>query len=77
VNHTDRTVGPLVAAHGASPDEAARLLGDASEIAAGNSSARLITALRQGCIDLRSWADTVAIRALEDRLASCGVAVKE
>ncbi|MGH3864852.1 MAG: hypothetical protein ACRDQ4_01720 [Pseudonocardiaceae bacterium] len=53
-------------------DEAARLLGDAGEIAAGNSSARLVTALRQGRADLRPWADTATVRALDDRLASCG-----
>ncbi|MGH3720137.1 MAG: tetratricopeptide repeat protein [Pseudonocardiaceae bacterium] len=53
-------------------DEAARLLGDAAEIAAGNSSARLVTALRQGRADLRPWADTTTVRALDDRLASCG-----
>ena len=57
-------------------DEAARLLGDAGEIAAGNSSARLITALRQGRADVQPWADTAAVRALDDRLASWGVAVQ-
>lgn len=57
-------------------DEAARLLGDASEIAAGTSSARLITTLRQGCADLRPWANTATVRVLDDRLASCGGAVK-
>jgi len=54
-------------------DEAARLLGDAAEIAAGNSSARLVTALRRGRADLRPWADTATVRTLDDRLASCGV----
>lgn len=54
-------------------DEAARLLGDAAEIAAGNSSARLVTRVRQGRADLRPWANTATVRALDDRLASCGV----
>jgi tetratricopeptide (TPR) repeat protein len=55
-------------------DEAARLLGDAGEVAAANSSARLITILRQGRADLRPWAKTAAVHALDDRLASCGLA---
>lgn len=55
-------------------DEAARLLGDVGEIAAGHSSARLTTALRQGRADLRPWANTAAVRGLDDRLTSWGVA---
>lgn len=56
-------------------DEAARLLGDAGEVAAANSSARLITVLGQGRAELQPWADTAAVRALDDRLASCGVVI--
>ncbi len=55
-------------------DEAARLLGDAGEIAARNSSARLIGMVKQAHADLRPWAHTTAVRALDDRLASCSVA---
>jgi len=55
-------------------DDAARLLGDAGEIAAHNSSARLIERLKQARADLRPWANTAAVRMLDDRLASCGVA---
>ncbi|MGH3916500.1 MAG: hypothetical protein ACRDTC_24280 [Pseudonocardiaceae bacterium] len=55
-------------------DEAARLLGDAGEIAAGNSSARLAEQLQQGRAQLRPWRDTTAVRTLDERLAFCGVA---
>ncbi|MGH3916498.1 MAG: hypothetical protein ACRDTC_24270 [Pseudonocardiaceae bacterium] len=54
-------------------DEAARLLGDAGEIAAGNSSARLTEQLQQGRAQLQPWQDTTAVRTLDERLASCGV----
>ncbi len=50
-------------------DEAARLIGDAGEIAAHNSSTRLIKVVRQGRADLQPWANTAAVRALDDRLA--------
>ncbi len=55
-------------------DDAARLFGDAGEIAAHNSSARLIERLRQARADLQPWANTAAVRTLDDRLASYGVA---
>ena len=54
-------------------DEAARLFGDAGEIAAHNSSARLIEVLKQGRAYLRPWQHTVAVRALDDRLTSQGL----
>ncbi|MBV9139756.1 MAG: hypothetical protein JO115_02340 [Pseudonocardiales bacterium] len=54
-------------------DEAARLLGDAGEIATGNSSARLAKQVQQARADLRPWQDTAAVRALDDRLASYGL----
>jgi hypothetical protein len=54
-------------------DEAARLLGDAGEIAAGNSSVRLIGRLVQARADLQPWQDTAAVRALDERLGACGV----
>jgi tetratricopeptide (TPR) repeat protein len=55
-------------------DEAARLLGDAGEIAACNSSARLNSQLQQARADMRPWQHTAAVRALDDRLASYGLA---
>lgn len=55
-------------------DEAARLLGDAGEIAARNSSGRLLERLKQSRADLQSWADTTSVRQLDDRLATCGIA---
>ncbi|MGQ0776819.1 MAG: hypothetical protein ACT4NY_20775 [Pseudonocardiales bacterium] len=54
-------------------DEATRLLGDAGEIAARNSSARLVELLKQGRADLQPWKDSAAVRALDDRLRSHGV----
>jgi len=55
-------------------DEAARLLGDAGDIAASHSSARLIGRLEQARADLRPWQHTAAVRTLDDRLASYGLA---
>jgi len=54
-------------------DEAARLLGDAGNIAAGNSSARLIERLEKARAGLQPWQHTAAVRALDDRLASYGL----
>ena len=54
-------------------DEAARLFGDAGEIAVRNSSARLIERLEQGRAELQPWQHTTAVRQLDDRLASYGV----
>lgn len=55
-------------------DESARLLGNAGEIAARNSSARLIKILKQSRAELAPWQDSSAVRTLDDRLASYGVA---
>jgi tetratricopeptide (TPR) repeat protein len=55
-------------------DEATRLLGDAGEVAGQNNLARLIKVLKQGRTELQPWADTAAVRALDDRLETCGVA---
>lgn len=55
-------------------DEAARLLGDVGEIAARNSSARLVERLKQGRTDLQPWAHTASVRQLDDRLSTCGIA---
>lgn len=54
-------------------DEAARLLGDAGEVVAGNSSARLAERLRQARAQLQPWQHTTAVRELDDCLASCGI----
>jgi len=51
-------------------DEAARLLGEAGDIAARNSSARLAERLTQGRAMLQPWNHTTAVRQLDDRLAS-------
>ncbi|MGB6161095.1 MAG: hypothetical protein WCF33_23810 [Pseudonocardiaceae bacterium] len=55
-------------------DEAARFLGDAGEIAASHSSTRLTERLAQACANLRPWQHTPAVRTLNDRLASYGLA---
>jgi hypothetical protein len=55
-------------------DESARLLGNAGEIAAQNSSARLVKILKQSRAELAPWQDSSAVRTLDDRLASYGVA---
>lgn len=55
-------------------DEAARLFGDAGDIAASHSSARLIGRLEQARADLQPWQHTTAVRTLDDRLASYGLA---
>jgi hypothetical protein len=56
-------------------DEAARLLGDAGEIAAGHSSVRLIERLVQAWAGMQAWADTAAVRGLDERLGACGFGV--
>jgi hypothetical protein len=48
--------------------EAARLLGDAGEIAAHHSSTRLITRMRQARAELDPWQGVRAVRELDDRL---------
>jgi transcriptional regulator with XRE-family HTH domain len=55
-------------------DEAARLLGDAGSIAAGHSSVRLIGRLEQARAGMRPWQHTAAVRTLDERLASYGLA---
>jgi tetratricopeptide (TPR) repeat protein len=54
-------------------EEAARLLGDAGEIAAGNSSVRLSGRLVEARAGMQPWGDTAAVRGLDERLASLGV----
>ncbi|MGH3913477.1 MAG: hypothetical protein ACRDTC_08710 [Pseudonocardiaceae bacterium] len=54
-------------------DEAARLLGNAGDIAAHNSSTRLIEVLQQGRADLQPWANATAVRELDDRLRHHGL----
>jgi len=55
-------------------DEAARLLGDAGNIAAGHSSVRLIGRLEQARAGMQPWQHTAAVRTLDERLASYGLA---
>jgi len=54
-------------------DEAARLLGDAGEIAAGHSSVRLIGRLEQARAGMQPWEHTAAVRALDERLEGSGM----
>jgi len=63
---------PVGHSHG-EVDESVRLLGNAGEIAARNSSARLIKILKQSRAELAPWHDSSAVRTLDDRLASYGV----
>lgn len=56
-------------------DEAARLFGDAGEIAAQNSSIRLVEVLKQGRVELKPWQHTAAVRALDERLTASGLAL--
>ncbi len=53
-------------------DEAARLLGDAGDITARNSSARLIERLERARTGLQPWQHTAAVRTLDERLAAMG-----
>ena len=55
-------------------DEAARLLGDAGDIAAGHSSVRLIGRLEQARAGMQPWQHTAAVRTLDERLAAYGLA---
>jgi len=54
-------------------DEAARLLGDAGDIAAGHSSVRLIGRLEQARAGMQPWQHTAAVRTLDERLAAYGL----
>jgi tetratricopeptide (TPR) repeat protein len=54
-------------------DEAARLLGDAGDIAAGHSSVRLIGRVEQARAAMQPWQDTAAVRTLDERLAAYGL----
>ncbi|HEU0090055.1 MAG TPA: hypothetical protein VFQ77_20790 [Pseudonocardiaceae bacterium] len=51
-------------------EEAARLLGDAGELAAANSSARLTERLHQARAQLHPWQGTKAVRELHDHLTT-------
>jgi hypothetical protein len=54
-------------------DEAARLLGDAGDIAADMSSVRLIDRLEQARAAMKPWGHTAAVRVLDERLRAYGV----
>lgn len=54
--------------------EATRLFGDAGEIAARNSSVRLIETIRRGRAELQPFQGASAVRELDDRLATYGLA---
>jgi hypothetical protein len=55
-------------------DEGARLLGDAGEIAAGHSSVRLMGRLEQARAGMEPWRNSAAVRGVDERLASYGLA---
>jgi hypothetical protein len=55
-------------------DRAAQVLGDAGELVARNRSARLTQRLRAGRSQLAQWGSARAVRALDDRLATYGLA---
>ncbi len=54
--------------------ESARLLGEVADIAARNSSTRLITKVQQARAELQPWQDTNAVHELDDRLTTYGLA---
>jgi tetratricopeptide (TPR) repeat protein len=55
-------------------DEAARLLGNAADMAAHHSSVRLSKTIQQGRAELQPWNGTTAVRELDDRLTAYGLA---
>lgn len=50
-------------------DEAARVIGVGADLAARNSSARLVDVLTQSRRHLDPWRETSAVRDLDDQLA--------
>lgn len=55
-------------------EEAARVVGDAAELAAKTRSVRLVTELRATRTRMRPWQDTQAVSALDDQLRAYGLA---
>jgi hypothetical protein len=60
-------------AHSNEAEEAARLFGDAGELAARNSSARLIRLLKQGRGLMQPWENHRMVRELDERLTTHGL----
>lgn len=54
-------------------NESARLLGEAADIAARNSSTRLVTRVRQARAELQPWQGANVVRELDDRLTTYGL----
>ncbi|MGH3822345.1 MAG: hypothetical protein ACRDRA_05845 [Pseudonocardiaceae bacterium] len=54
-------------------EEAARLLGDACQLATRNHSVRLMTLVRKTRATMQPWAQVGAVRSLDERMASYGV----
>ncbi len=54
-------------------DEAARVLGDAADLAARNRSARLVDRLRAARAEIGPWETASAVRELDQRLAAHGL----
>ena len=57
-------------------DEAARVIGNAAGLAAQNRQARLVKELRTARTRMQPWQRTQAIRALDERLARCGMGAR-
>jgi hypothetical protein len=55
-------------------EEAARLLGDASQLAARNRSVRLVTLVRKTRATMEPWGHVSAVRALDERWGAYGLA---
>lgn len=54
-------------------EEAARVVGDAADLATHTHSARLIKELRTTRANMQPWKETLAVKALDDRLTSYGL----
>jgi len=57
-------------------DEAAWVIGNAAGLAAQNRQARLVKELRTARTRMQPWQGTQAIRALDERLARCGMGAR-
>ncbi|MGH3976428.1 MAG: hypothetical protein ACRDS9_24380, partial [Pseudonocardiaceae bacterium] len=57
-------------------DEAARVVGDAAELAVQTRSARLIKELHATRARMQPWQGTKAVSVLDDRLVACGLVSK-
>jgi tetratricopeptide (TPR) repeat protein len=56
-------------------EEAARLLGDACQLATRNHSVRLVTLVHKTRATMKPWEQVGAVRSLDERMASYGLAL--